>query len=229
MSAEQTEDPLSSLLLQFEEPELFFPSNLPDVWAAAEACIAADLATRRQGVQAMIELGVLRSSPLAVYLFTTRLLEPDILLRIQIIQALAYLFEPDRQGLPAVEVARAKLVACLSKIGSDQIMALLQAADNSALCSPQVTRLLSRCAPAGAYLATLAADREEKLSIRRRAIYFIGQVGYLDALPILQKLQVRLEARLSGQQSFLEIPTGAADETSLLPDIQKAIEYLRAR
>jgi hypothetical protein len=56
-----------------------------------------------------------------------------------------------------------------------------------------------------------------------------GQVGYLDALPTLQKLQVRLEARQLGQQSFLEIPTGAADETSLLPDIQKAIDYLRAR
>lgn len=229
MDFEQIGAEIFPLLLPLEEPQAAIVSNLQETWASAEALVSLDLHDRRQGLERLIESGAPRFSPLVAYILTTRLEEPDLPLRTLIIQTLASLFDPDIRGLPAAESVRAQLTASLAKIAPPEVLALLQAAEATPACTAQVARLLSRSAPAAEILVNILSDRQSSLNLRRQAIFFVGQVGYLDALPALERLQARLEARQSGQQAFLDLPGGVRDETSLLAELQVAFEYLRAR
>jgi hypothetical protein len=56
----------------------------------------------------------------------------------------------------------------------------------------------------------------------------IGRVGYLDALPALERLLARLESRLHGQQAMPFAPKSSLEEAELLPDLQLTLTLLRS-
>jgi hypothetical protein len=78
-------------------------------------------------------------------------------------------------------------------------------------------------------LCDILAERQLPIAERKQAVHFIGQVGFLDALPTLERLATRLEARLTGQQSMAFAGSGGmAEEAELLPAITRAIGLLKA-
>ncbi len=76
-----------------------------------------------------------------------------------------------------------------------QIFALLQVIEFDKSAEEAVSSLLSYCSFAGGHLAQILSNRTAPLSIRRQAAHFIGRIGYLDALPALERLASRLESR----------------------------------
>ena len=63
---------------------------------------------------------------------------------------------------------------------------------------------------------------------RKLSIVMCGEVGFLTALPALERLAGRLEARQIGQQSMPFLPKDSGDESKLLPALKPAIGRLRA-
>jgi hypothetical protein len=57
---------------------------------------------------------------------------------------------------------------------------------------------------------------------------FIGTVGYLEAIPALERLAARLEARLSGQQAMTFAPPSQSEENELLPIVRSVLHLLQA-
>jgi hypothetical protein len=230
---EMESDPLP---LHFAQPPLFdFGDSsasalelFPATWAAAEALASPDLAARRAGLDRLVELGAPRYSPLVAYLIATRLLEPDLALREQVIAVLAGVLTPDESGKLAPEPVRQVLAAYLSQMRTRPIVALLQVAESSETARPSVAALLNACPYAGGHLANILNDRRAPLATRRQAVHFVAEVGYLQAVPALERLENRLAVRQNGQQDMPFLPSGGLlDESSLLPEVQSALRLLR--
>jgi hypothetical protein len=213
----------------------------PAVWQAAEALIAPDLVSRQVGLDRLIEYQAASANPLVAYVLATRLAEPDLRLRTRVVESLACLLngnDPGDQGKngngkngngngenghnhhPGASQA---LVDFLALMRTRQVYSLLQVGNFDPAAKPLVGRLLSFNSFAGNHLAEIFADRQAPLTLRKLAVYYTGQIGYLDALPTLERLAARLEVRKNGNG----FANPDEDETALLPLIHEALDLLR--
>jgi hypothetical protein len=137
----------------------------------------------------------------------TLITEQDLNLRKTIIKILAEILAPDEQGLPAPDSVRNNLLLNLSQIRTRQIYALLQV-----IIEDDLLRKMSLdCSTAARMLATISWISSEIircLEVRKQAAKMIGRVGYLDAIPSLERLASRLATRLNGQQLMPFAPIG---------------------
>jgi hypothetical protein len=173
-------------------------------------------------------MGAPRLSPLVTYLLATRLIDPDIEIRSQVIRLLGDLFVPDHHGRSVPDEVRRHLSGYLVQMRTRGIFSLLEAVVADPTLETQVFHLLRACPYAGAHLADILAEKTNPLSIRKLAVYYVGMVGFLDAIPALERLASRLESRRSGQQMMAFANPAAQDEAELLPAVQKALVQLKA-
>jgi len=213
-----------SNLTHIGQPSLGRFDFLPALWEAASALVSSELESRFVGLKRLEESDSVRNNSLVSYLLTTRIIEPDIELRTRVIKALASIFTPDEQGHLSPENVRLNLCNCLSALRTRQIFALLQVSDFDPSTEAIVAMLLSYCSFAGNHLADILANRRAPLAIRKRAVHFIGRIGFLDGLPYLERMEARLESRRDGKNSVID----ENEELSLLPIIQNSLSLLRA-
>lgn len=225
------DDPLTTLhvppgaLMTFDGPQSSKTENNNVVWGAAEALTSPDLETRYAGLKQLVEQDAVRHQPLVAYLLVSRLAEPDIALRAQIVDALADVVIPNGHGEPAQQPSFPVLAAHLMEMRTRQIYALLQVADFDKSIEPKVVGLLDYCSFAGGHLADILSNRSIPLALRKQAAYFIGRIGYLDALPALERMAARLEARCNSRNDMGEMD---GNDVELLSLVRKAIDLLRA-
>ncbi len=221
---------------EFEQPVLFKLGEVsvghvelfPAVWSAAEALTALEPEARRKGLERIEELHAARFSPLVAYLVTTRITDPDMDIRGQAVRILSAVLVPDQHGSLAPADVRRRILAVMAQMRTRHIYALLELASRSHECEAAVTSLLNACPYAGTHLADILTSKKTPLYIRREAASLIGRVGYLDAIPVLERLVTRLAGRMSGQQSMPFAPAGGNEEVALLPDVQAALNQLRS-
>lgn len=199
---------------------------LPLIWDAAEAFTSPSLETRCEGLKRLIESEAVRNHSLIAYLLFSRLNETDIELRTRIVATLAEVLisggnEPDTQP------SYAGLVSWLSELRTRQIYALLQVAEFDRSAEYPIAALLEQCSYAGEHLAEILANRQMPLSMRKQAAYYIGLLGYIDAMPVLERLAAKLSHRRNGREEIGE-PELEGDECSLLPLINGALAVLTA-
>ena len=198
----------------------------PGIWHMLEVMIGTDSQARKQAVSRLANMGAVRLLPLAAYLFATRITDSDYEIRAVVITCLGEVFLPDEEGHPAPEAVRQCLTNQLSEIRTRQIFAMLQVLTVYPGLEQNVARLLNGCPFAGNQMSDILASRRVPLEVRRHAARMIGLVGYLEAIPALERLLARLEARAHGQQSMSFAPVELADEVELIPDIRKALTFL---
>jgi hypothetical protein len=195
------------IIVNIEQPDLIElnPSNsnkaevLPVIWEALESLTSPELMNRITGLRRIIKLDAASQYPLVVYVLMTRITEPDIELRTRIVQLLGSLLDLDvrspKKAALSLEAVKKTLTTSLAGIRTRQILALLQVIEFDKSAEEAVSSLLSYCSFAGGHLAQILSNRIAPLSIRRQAAHFIGRIGYLDALPALERLASRLESR----------------------------------
>ncbi len=215
-------------LFQLDDTSIEAMEFFPAVWSAGEAIISPDRQVRLQGLQQIAQSQAARFSPLIAYLLVTRLLEPEMDLRSSVVNILADALRLDSQGRVAPEPVRMQLINDLARMRTRQIYALLQVADFDPQAMDSVAVLLNACSFAGNHLADILLDRKLAISIRMRAVELIGKVGYLDAIPVLERIRSRLETRLNGQQHMPFLTLEEGDEVALLPGVQAALEILQS-
>jgi hypothetical protein len=205
------------------EVELF-----PAVWSAAEGLADPEAKVRQEALRQLSELNAQRFSPLVTYLIATRLADPDLEMRHQVVMALGVLFKLDQEGHAVDDKVNQYLTAYLSQMRTRLVFSLLQVAEKFTDVDENIARLFNACPFAGEHLVEISNDRTNAQSIRKKAIYFVGLVGYLDGIPALERLETRLEARVNGQQAMAFAQRSAADEEELLPVVRQALTSLRA-
>jgi len=224
------------LFVNMRQPTLFGFSDtssgiadlFPVLWSAAEELTSPELDIRRAALERLAAMNAPRLSPLVAYLVASRILETDLSLRKRVVQILSEILSPDKNGQPAPETVLLHLSAYLAQMRRRSMVALLQVAALDPGIAALTARLFNVCPYGGSQLAEIASDRKAPLEIRRQAAQMIGLVGYLDALPALERLETRLSVRLSGQQSMPFALSSGPDESELLPVVQNTISVLRS-
>jgi hypothetical protein len=204
-----------------EAVELF-----PAVWRAAEALTMPEPGTRLYALERLNKLNAPRISPLVAYLVATRIDDPDIEMRIEAIRTLGLVLVQDEEGKLATDTVRYHLSSYLSQMRTRQVYSLLQAIVHQPDILDHVARLLDDCPYGGNHLVEILSSRKVQLAIRQEAVRLIGIVGYLDAIPALERMLIRLESRIQGQQAMSFIPLTGVDDSALLPEIQIALKKL---
>lgn len=219
---------LQLALFDFQKTSSSAFELFPKVWGAIEALADAQVANRQAGLDCLEELNAARFSPLVAYVLFTRLDDPDLAIRARVITLFADVLHPDSQGQFAPETVRQTIFYHLSGLHPRQIYALLEAAVFDSATTTSIAALLKNNCQAGSDLTTTLADRKTPLAIRKQAANFIAQVGYVDALPAIERLIGRLEARVNGQQAFIVNPADSLDEAELLPILLSVSQGLKA-
>jgi hypothetical protein len=201
----------------------------PAVWSAVEALAAEDAGARRNALDRLQQLNAPRLSPLVAYILATRITDPDIEMRGRVIRALGDVLSKDQAGNLAPEAVRKHLANYLAHMRTRPIFALLEVVMNDPGLESSVALLLNACPYAGTHLSSILADRKFAIPLRIQAARFIGIVGFLDAIPVLERLEARLISRLGGQQAMPFAPPPEPDESDLLPIVQSTLTTLRVR
>lgn len=227
MTNKLSPDSLQPLLFTLQEStaslELF-----PAVWSALEDLLSLEPEIRLDALARLVILRAPRYSPLAAYLLFTRLSDPDLRVRAGIARALGEVLAPDGGGNPAPEPVRRTLIHHFGQLRTRQIFSLIQVLVDDPSLESSVNRLLNACPYAGSHLADILCDRKVSIQVREAAARAIGRVGFLDALPALERMAARLEARQNGQKTMPFAPPSAVDESVLLPAVHVALASLRA-
>jgi hypothetical protein len=205
-----------SALLQTDLPGDNRAELLAEIWEAAESLIAPDVMIRMAGVERLESYDAIRQLPLIAYLLTTRLTEPDIVLRTRIVKALGCVTGASMGSQQPDASVQKTLIFHLSQIRTREVFALLQVAEYDKSSEPCIESLLACCSFAGGHLSQILSARDTSLEIRRQATHFIGQLGYLDALPVLERMASRFETRTNDR------------DASLLMELQSAVQQLSA-
>jgi hypothetical protein len=188
---------------------------------------------RRRGLAILCGSEAVRSANLTVHLLASRVDEPELSLRAQIVHALADYFEIRDREYRYPAAVRGLVAGYLRKFERPQLLRLLelQAAARAGrvmLPADSLLRLIERIPGASSGLTHLAGDRAQPLVLRQAAIELIGQVGFTDAGAVLEGLRLRLEGRRAGQLTMLFAPADWPDDQALLPALRDTLELLTA-
>ncbi len=200
----------------------------PAVWNAVEALAAPEAATRLAALDRLSKICAPRLSPLVAYSLATRLIDPDLTVRGRVVEILGDVLSKDAAGNAAPEAVRHHLTNTLAQMRTRSIFALLEVALHQQCLENSIALLLNACPYAGGHLANILSDRKDPVAIRLQAVRLIGMVGFLDAIPVLERLEARLLSRQSGQQSMPFAPPSGPDESDLLPAVQATLNLLRS-
>ncbi len=215
------------LLFDFSDTATGAMELFPDIWRAAEALASPHPEERLAAVEKIKALEAARLSPLVAYVLITRLSDPDMVVRYRVAQVIGELFASAESGKVLPEEIRQVLRAYFTMMGRRGIVPLLEVVEKYPAAESEVANILNTRSQAGLVLSDIMTDRRIPLETRRQAINFIGRVGFLDAIPALEKLIERLESRVNGQKTMPFAPPADADDMSLLPAAQAALTLLQ--
>jgi hypothetical protein len=213
-------------LFDFSDSTSDVAELFPDVWGALECLTSPSVDVRLNGLRRLIELDAHRLSPLVAYVLVTHLDDQNIEFRFELVQALGSLLSRGDRSADTPEGVKQSIKTYLSQMRRRKIYALLQVAEHHPSAQSNVAALLKGCSNAGKVLADIFSDRKIPVVIRRQAIHFVGIVGFLDAVPRLERLAERLVARMNGQRLMPFAPPTDSAEKTLLPTIQTALTVL---
>jgi hypothetical protein len=190
------------------------------IWDACEAIISCDLETRKQGLSRLIENQAAGQFNLAAYILVTRITEPDISLRTLIVKVLGDLVDSGDQHNKTTHDVRQCLFHYLSQMRTRQIYALIQVAEFDPSTQKEIVNILGYCPFAGGHLIEIIENKEVPIRIRHIAAICIESVGYLDAIPKLERVQRRMQAGMKNNKRKSEY-------TKLIATIQSTLESLK--
>jgi HEAT repeat protein len=218
------------------QPELFYFEDdtslgsvelFPAVWQAAEKLTSAKEEIRHTALDELLQLNAPRFSPLVVYVLSTRLRDSSLSFRARVIETLANVLRVDIEGKLAPNQVREHLVSYLAQLENDEIVAILEVGIKEKESKSHIAKLLNFCPQAGKFLSEVLADRSALIEIRQIAAFYIGQIGFVEAISTLERLRNRLESRPEGQKSMPFAPPSISEEANLLPEIKSTLSLLQ--
>ena len=213
-------------LFVYGEPAENIAELLPAVWNATQALISPDATTRQRGLEAVLELGAQRASPLVAYLIAACMSDTDLHIRRRAIYIIADLISIEAGGLPAKEEIRKVIIGYLHSASEKIPYNLLEVALIDPFSEASIFQIFNVCPLAGITLGKILADVKNPVPIRQKAIYFVGWVGYQEVLPVLKRLLERLETRQSEQYTMSFAAKLRQHDDEILPALRIAIERL---
>ena len=216
-------------LFEYGETARNIAELFPALWKAAEQLTSPDASIHQKGLDTILEMGAQKVSPLVAYLIATCMNDADVFIRRRVVIILADLIAGEGNGQQIPDEVRAAVMHYVHNMSEAVVLGLLEVSVADAHADQAIYHLFNTCPYAGKYLGDVLVQWKHPLAIRQKAIYFIGLVGYLEALPVLERMMNRLEARQDGQYAMTFAPASSKNDDDLMPFLRIAIEQLNSR
>ncbi len=213
-------------LFEFEKTVTGTAELFPAVWRALEGLASPEASDRNRSLDELLAMDAPRLSPLVAYMLATRLVDPNLKFRKRVIEVLGDIISNGNGEKLPLEVRRHLKGHC-TVIGRGTVMAMLEVAKVDPSVESQIAAIFNLCSHSGAILTELMADRRVPVLLRQQAIQFIGRVGFVEAIPHLERLAERLISRTNGQKRMSFAPPSEPDESTLLTGVQTALTLLQ--
>ena len=165
-----------------------------EIWIAAEKLVSSKPLEREQALDFLREEGIFKSSPLAAYLLATRTTDEDLEVRYHSIQVLGELLDfEDSPGTEITDSALKHVHGFFTQIGKDQMIRLLEVGESYLAAENSLLNIFKISSYAGDILNGIVNDRKIPASIRLQAIFFGGEAGFLELIPVFQNLVQKIE------------------------------------
>ncbi|MCJ7734402.1 MAG: hypothetical protein MUP11_07620 [Anaerolineales bacterium] len=171
------------------------------VWDIIENLAAPDPIKREKALESLVEIEGVNQSPLILYFLATRLSDPDLVIRFHVVQKIGEFLDVGSKNLQLSDPALMHLQWALNNMGNDQIVKLLEVSDQYLSAENALVNILKLCSYAGKELSGILNDRKQSYQIRKQAIFFSGEVGFLETKPALQNFIQRVDKIKSRQES----------------------------
>lgn len=211
--------------LKTQELPQLSPRKRGELLQLLENTFSPDVVIREEALDRIAIIDAHRRSPLTISILVQRLIDPDIIMRKKIVVMLAECLQKMEGGPQIPQSVGSSLRHSLREIGKREILALLELLSTQEMID-QVCYILNECSHSGEDLAQILLDRKLDVSLRIAASDVIGQVGFLEARPIMVSLEQRLSNLVSGQIPMPFAPQIALEAEQLLPAVRRAIQAL---
>jgi hypothetical protein len=203
-------------------------AQIPLWWKLSEGLLSKDVQTKKETLAELDRLEIIFTTPILASILSNLLHDIDLEVRSMAINLAVKLLDDDQRSGLSDDRARTYLSQELSRMRTRPIYALIQLYNSRHLINEKIVRLIEFCPNAGKHLVDIASNRKFPLDIRQNALDILGIIGYLDAIPDLERLLSRLVTRLNGQKAMPFVSTTGLDETPLLPNLDNALTNLKA-
>ncbi len=201
------------------------PEWSDEIWQAAEGLVSPNSFEREKALDYLFDRGTLKKSPLIAYILATRLSDPDLEVRFHIVKALGSVLAGDEDGEKMSDPVLRQLQNYLANLNTEQILDLLEVSEQYLSAEESLIGIFRLASYAGNRLSGIVNDRKKPLGIRQKAIYFCGEIGFLEASTTLKVLISKIEKR---NQMLRRSPIRkkTLDENQLYPYAVAALEKL---
>ena len=201
---------------------------IPQLWYVAEALTSRSSDARLAAIEFIIKQDAARLSSLISYMLVTRICDPSMEVRVAVIRALGDIFCLDEKGMETPTDVKLSLYEQFSHLEEEDILAILQASEVDPSLDSDIEVLFRSSSIAGYHLVNILKDRRQPSRVRELATEYVGRIGYLDAIPVLERLKNRMIAKQNGQKAFPFNQHTISKESQLLTRIRTALEDLTA-
>ena len=195
------------------------------VWDIVEDLAAPDSFKREKALESLVEIEGVNQSPLILYLLATRLSDPDLVIRFHVVQKLGEFLDAESKDFQLSDPALMHLQWTLNNMGSDQLVKLLEVSVQYLSAEKALVNILKLCSCAGKELSGILNDRKQSYQIRQQAIFFSGEVGFLETKLALQNFIQRVDKIKSNKDSNLRLNKNW-DEEKLYNFVVAALDKL---
>jgi hypothetical protein len=192
---------------------------------AMQALFSPELSVRRDALLQLEEMDAHLRSPLVISLLVHRLIEPDLQMRVRIVNMISAAIVGEEGSSRVPEKVRRYLRRSLNEMGDREILALLELLTTQEI-SDQLCYIFNECSTSGEQLARIVLNRKEDISTRIAASDVIAEVGFIEAKTAIESLELRLSNLMSGQIPMSFAPKLTKEAEALLPTIRKALRAL---
>jgi hypothetical protein len=196
-----------------------------EIWLASEMLASPRSVEREEALDYLVEQGAPAKSPLIAYLLATRLSDPDLGVRFHMVKTLGAVLIGAEHGEQLPDQVLRQLQSFLTHLNKEQILDLLEVSEQYLSAEESLIAIFKLCSYAGDVLSGIVNDRKISLEIRQNAIYYCGEIGFLETITTLQVLVMRIEKR-NQLQSRSPLRKKAQDENQLYPYAVAALEKL---
>ena len=238
MAIDLTKDTPPQLRLFEKSRALGARKQIPILLDLSEGMLSPEAGIRKEALQKLDRLEIIYSTPILAAILTTMLQDTDSTVRAMAIDLAAKLLEGSPKKDKANNAssssewnddrAQAYVIQELARMRTRPIYALIQLYDSEHQINDRIVKLIEFCPNSGKHLTDIACNRKFPLAIRQHALDILGIIGYLDAIPDLERLLSRLLTRINGQKAMPFVSAPGLDETPLIPNLENALSNLKA-
>jgi len=197
------------------------------LWETAEGLLSPDINIRDSSLDSLKEIDGFYHSPLVASLLVSRISEPDLELRFHLIQLLGSLVDFDSLDQHLTDQALVYAKDALDQMDKSQLIRLLEVSDSYLTAERAIRNILKLSSYAGVGLSGIVNDRKLPVSVRQQAVFYCGEVGYLNSRPTLQNLVQRVDKSRTRPGGGHERKK-SRDEEILYPFVISALEKLKS-